>query len=170
MDFKKIEIEELQFNPFTKIGNGWFLITAGDSVENCNTMTASWGSLGVMWRKNIASVFVGPSRYTKEFLEREDYFTMSFFDETYRDSLNYLGNVSGRSEADKIKNAKLTPQPIDNAIAFKEANMIFVVKKVYHGQFEKNAFVGTELLEEFYQENELHEVFSAEITAVYVRG
>ena len=50
MGFKEVSAEELQFNPFTKIGTEWMLITAGDE-KNFNTMTASWGGMGIMWNK-----------------------------------------------------------------------------------------------------------------------
>lgn len=50
MSFKEIKPEELKENPFTMIGKDWLLITAG-TKEHCNTMTASWGGLGVMWGK-----------------------------------------------------------------------------------------------------------------------
>ena len=51
MEFKEIDIEKENLNPFLKIGKEWFLVTAGNK-ENFNTMTASWGCMGVMWNKN----------------------------------------------------------------------------------------------------------------------
>ena len=65
MAFREIKIEELQFNPFTKIGKEWLLITAGDE-EKHNTMTASWGGVGVLWGKNVVTTYIRPQRYTKE--------------------------------------------------------------------------------------------------------
>ena len=86
-------------NPFTKIGSDWMLITAGDK-EKANTMTASWGGFGVLWGKNVAYIFVRESRYTKEFLDKKDTFSLTFF-EGHKMDLKYLGAVSGRNE-DKI--------------------------------------------------------------------
>ena len=71
MSFREVKAEELTMNPFTKIGKEWLLITAGNE-EKCNTMTASWGAMGVMWGKNAVTVYIRPQRYTKEFVERED--------------------------------------------------------------------------------------------------
>ena len=48
MSFKEINLTDLQFNPFTKIGSQWMLITAGNK-DGFNTMTASWGGMGVLW-------------------------------------------------------------------------------------------------------------------------
>ncbi len=66
--FQPYPADMLELNPFTKIGKEWMLITAGNK-EKANTMTASWGGLGVMWGKNVAYVFVRDSRYTKEFID-----------------------------------------------------------------------------------------------------
>ena len=74
MGFKEVKAEELTMNPFTKIGKEWLLITAGNE-EKCNTMTASWGAMGVMWGKNTVTVYIRPQRYTKEFVDREERFT-----------------------------------------------------------------------------------------------
>ena len=78
MAFQEVKIEDLSFNPFTKIGKEWLLITAGNE-ESYNTMTASWGGVGVMWGKNVVSVYIRPQRYTKEFVDHNDLFTIAFF-------------------------------------------------------------------------------------------
>ena len=71
MAFKEVKAEELQFNPFTKIGKEWMLITAG-TEEKCNTMTASWGGVGVIWGKDVVTAYIRPQRYTKEFVDAND--------------------------------------------------------------------------------------------------
>ena len=95
MAFKEIKIEELSFNPFTKIAKEWMLITAGDE-EKSNTMTASWGGLGIMWGKNVATAYIRPQRYTKEFVDNSDTFTLSFLSEEYRKALSVCGTISGK--------------------------------------------------------------------------
>ena len=84
--FGRIDPKELNQNVFSMIGEQWMLVTAG-TAERCNTMTASWGGLGVLWGKPVATVYIRPQRYTLEFVEREDCFTLSFFGEEYRDAL-----------------------------------------------------------------------------------
>ena len=59
MALKEVKIEDLTFNPFTKIGKEWMLITAGNE-EKHNTMTASWGGVGIMWG-NECSYCIYPS-------------------------------------------------------------------------------------------------------------
>ena len=113
MSFKEVNPSELNMNPFTTIGKDWLLITAGNE-EKCNTMTASWGAMGVMWGKNAVTVYIRPQRYTKEFVDREDTFTISVLGKDYRKALNYCGTVSGKG-SDKI---------IDNTTPNKMALMV----------------------------------------------
>ena len=101
--FQKVDFDQFEVNPFDKIGKDWMLVTAGNE-EKANTMTASWGGMGVMWGKNVVFVFIRDSRFTKEFIDREGRFSLSFPSEEYRKEMKFLGTVSGRDE-DKIKEA-----------------------------------------------------------------
>ena len=98
---RKIDPKTLDKNIFSAIGDQWMLITAG-TADRCNTMTASWGGLGVIWNAPSATCYIRPQRYTKEFVDREDYFTLSFFGEEHRKALQLCGSKSGR-EVDKVK-------------------------------------------------------------------
>ncbi len=89
MAFKEVDIHTLQFNPFDKISKQWMLITAGDQ-EKSNTMTASWGGVGFMWGKPVATAYIRPQRYTKEFVDTNDRFTLSFLTEEKREALKNL--------------------------------------------------------------------------------
>ena len=94
---KEIKIEELQENPFKMIGKDWLLITA-EKEGIANTMTASWGGLGVIWGKNTATVYIRHSRFTKEFVDYADSFSICVMPVKYRKELNYCGTISGRDE------------------------------------------------------------------------
>lgn len=106
MNFKEMKPEELQKNPFTMIGKEWLLVTA-EKDGKANTMTASWGGMGVMWGKNTAFIVLRPQRYTKEFIDSTETFSLSVLDESFRKTYGYLGSVSGRDE-DKIAKSGLT--------------------------------------------------------------
>ena len=108
--FQPYPIDKMEFNPFTKIGKEWALVSAGDKTR-CNTMTVSWGGVGVLWGKNVVFIFIRDSRYTKEFLDNGDLFSLSFLNEYYRDALNYCGSHSGRGEKDKFAAAGLQKLP-----------------------------------------------------------
>ena len=92
---KKIDIKALDGNAVSLFDDKWCLITAGNE-ESYNTMTASWGALGELWNKDVCFAFIRPQRYTKEFVEREEYFTLSFFGEEYKKALTFCGRNSGR--------------------------------------------------------------------------
>ena len=129
MSFKKIELDQLNFNPFLRIGRDWVLLTGGTS-EKFNTMTASWGQLGRLWNKNVFTAYIRPNRYTLEFVEKEECFTASFFTMDYRTELSFCGSHSGR-DVDKVKETGLTPVELDGCMAFEEADMVFVLRKLY---------------------------------------
>ena len=99
MSFTEIKAEELKDNPFDLIGKQWMLITAGNE-EKCNTMTASWGGVGIMWGKNIATAYIRPQRYTKKFMDETGMYTLSFLSEDYRKALSVCGSVSGKDVED----------------------------------------------------------------------
>lgn len=167
MAFKEIKIEELGFNPFTKIGKEWLLITAGNE-EKHNTMTASWGGVGVLWGKNVVTTYIRPQRYTKEFVDANDTFTIAFFDEEYRSALSLCGKVSGK-DCDKIKEAGLTPYYVDDTTAFEEASMIMVCKKMYSDEIKPECFIAKENDAKWYAEKDYHTMYISEITKVLVR-
>ena len=103
-----------KYNPFDLFKNKWALVSAG-KINNFNCCTVSWGSLGVLWRKNIVTIYVYPSRYTCKFLLDNEYFTVSVFDEEYKKDLAILGSKSGR-DIDKVALTKLTPIALEVAI------------------------------------------------------
>ncbi len=166
MSFKEINAKELNFNPFSLIGDKWMLITCGDK-EKYNTMTASWGSIGVMWNKNVVFSFIRPQRYTFEFVEKNDYFSISFYPDEYKSALSLCGKVSGR-DVDKAKEANLTPVFDEKAPYFEEANMVLICKKLYNQNLEPSCFLDKKL-ESFYPQKDYHKMFIGEIEKVLVK-
>lgn len=166
MGFYEVKAEEMVFNPFTKIGKDWMLITAG-SQDKFNTMTASWGGFGVFWGKNTATIYVRPQRYTKEFIDSNDCFTLSFFDNQYRQALSLCGTVSGR-DRNKVEEAKLTPYFVDGTTAFSEASMILVCKKLYHDSMDETHMDAPEHDSKWYPEKDYHTFYIAEVQKILV--
>lgn len=161
MSFTETSAKELDgFNTFSQIGEKWMLITAGNK-EKFNTMTASWGMMGILWNKDVATAFVRPQRYTFEFLEKNDYYTLSFFESKYKKQLSYCGRNSGRN-VDKIKETGLTPIFDEQAPYFKEASTVFICKKIY-GQFiSPEGFVDVDL-DKNYENKDYHKMYVGEI-------
>ena len=104
---KPIAIKDLSENFFEVIGKEWMLVTAGNK-DHFNTMTASWGGIGFLWNKPVVYVFIRPERYTFEFIEKSEYFTLSFLGEENRAIHKICGSKSGR-EVDKVKETGLKP-------------------------------------------------------------
>ena len=126
--FRTIDPKELDLNPFAAIGDQWMLITAG-TAERCNTMTASWGGLGVLWGAPMAIAYIRPQRYTKEFVDENEYFTLSFFPEEYRQQLSLCGSKSGR-DMDKVKECGFTVAAAEcGAPYFEQAELVLVCHK-----------------------------------------
>lgn len=164
---KEISVEELKLNPATLIGKEWALLTAGNK-DGYNTMTVSWGQIGELWNKPTTVVYIRPQRYTKEFVDREETFTISVLGEDYRKALNYCGTVSGKG-IDKITEAGLTPYFVDGTAGIQEADMIMVCKKMYHDTIKPECFDETENDTKWYPQKDYHTMYIAEIQKVLVR-
>lgn len=165
---KFIEISPLELtdNVFRQIGKEWMLITAGKE-GHCNTMTASWGGLGVLWNADVSFIFVRPSRYTYEFLEQENHYSLSFFDPGFRRALQICGSTSGR-DTDKLKEAELTPRYDAPAPYFDEAALTLVCRKLYYQDLDPAHFLDPAILSS-YQNGDVHRLYVGEITKVLRR-
>ena len=162
--FKRIDPKELQSNVFSMIGDRWMLITAG-TKEHCNTMTASWGGLGVLWGKPVATVYIRPQRYTMEFVEGSEFFTLAFFGEEYRKALALCGSKSGR-DIDKVKECGFTVETADGAPYFAEADLVLVCRKAYWQDMDPTHFLDGEIDGKWYPEKDYHRIFIGEIETV----
>jgi flavin reductase (DIM6/NTAB) family NADH-FMN oxidoreductase RutF len=174
-------IREFSGSPSSRIGEGWMLITAGNAAPDgggdWNTMTASWGGLGVLWGRDVAFMFVRPSRRTFEFTNAASLFTLSFFDEEKRAALNFCGKESGR-DYDKAAEAGLSPLVFGGdiaggkaagAIAFREARDIIICRKLYTHDFDPAAFLDKDSIEQAYHGKDYHRMFIGEILCLLSR-
>lgn len=165
MNLIKIRPSEINKTSFELIGKDWMLITAKKG-EKVNTMTASWGGFGVMWNKDVAYIVLRPQRYTKEFIDNSETFSLTFFDETYKKQLGYLGSVSGREE-NKIEKSGLTLCDINGMPTFNEAKLIINCRKLLKNEFLPENFYDKELMETNYPNKDYHTLYIGEIIEVY---
>ena len=145
----------------------WFLLTSGDYKSNhYNTMTVAWGYFGIMWNKPVATVFVRPTRFTFEFLNRYDTFTLCSFNKSYKDDLSLLGTLSGRDE-DKIAKTGLNIMPSQKitAPAFKEAELTFECKKIYYNDLKPENFLDKSIEKE-YPQKDYHRMYFGKIVEI----
>jgi flavin reductase (DIM6/NTAB) family NADH-FMN oxidoreductase RutF len=164
--FEKIDVKKLNENFFHLIDNDWMLVTAGN-IDNFNTMTASWGTFGILWNKPVAIVFIRPHRYTFEFIEKSTYYTLTFFDNQYRNILNFCGQHTGK-KVDKIKETGLAPVLCPSgAITYQQGRLVFECKKLYSDDFKSDRFKEVELIHRAYPSKDFHRFYVGEIVNCY---
>ncbi|MGI6172855.1 MAG: flavin reductase family protein [Christensenellales bacterium] len=153
--------ENVTINPFEAIGNDWALVASG-SPEKSNLMTVSWGGLGVIWARSVVYIFIRESRYTKEFIDAGETFSLSFFDEDYRPALDFCGANSGR-DFDKWKETGLTPAYRSGTVYPAQAKLSFLCKKLAAVPVEKAHFLLDSIYPQFYGDNDMHTMYVGEI-------
>ena len=102
-------MSKLLIDAFDEFGNQWALVAAG-TVAVHNAMTISWGGVGCLWGKSVATVYVRPNRYTYKYMEENEFFTVSFYPDEYKKALGIMGSKSGR-DCNKDAEAGLTAIP-----------------------------------------------------------
>ncbi len=162
-----IKPEEFKTDAIHLWDKQWLLLTAGDR-ENYNTMTVAWGSIGNMWNKPFVMVVVRDHRYTYEFIEKHDTFTLTAFTEEYRKALGVLGSKSGR-DGDKIFEVGLTPEISSEVEApgFAEAELVIECKKIYFDDFRPENFLDSDI-NKCYPDKDYHRFYFGEI--IKIRG
>ena len=174
--FREVSPFEMMGNPINEIGREWMLVSAATSDgdvfgRDYNTMTASWGGVGMLWRCPVAFVFVRPERHTYLFTEESDYMTLSFFGGDRMKELAFCGKNSGR-DVDKVQECSFTPVFAEvegcRHVYFEEASKVLLLRKMYAAPFDTGAFVDTMPLE-FYRTDGMHKMYVCEIVKVLVK-
>lgn len=165
--YTRISPDKIPGNIIKMLSEDWMLITAGNSAK-FNTMTASWGGLGVLYNKPVAICFINPARYTYQLMENEDTYTLTFYTEAYREALNYCGNVSGR-DTDKIKGSGLSPIVTpDGSMAFSQAWMIIECRKLVSQSLSLDS-INDKAEKEKRGTQPMHKMYIGEILNVWVK-
>lgn len=162
---KEISIRELKSNFVKMLSEDWALLTAGKD-DRFNTMTVSWGGVGELWNKDVAFLFVRPQRYTYQFIENNDYFTLSFFGGDYKKELGICGSKSGK-DIDKMAETGFKPIPIGESIGFEQAKITVYMKKIAYQDMNPNGFIDDSIMNN-YKENDFHRIYIGEILKVIV--
>ncbi len=165
--FQPYPLELYEANPFTLISDQWFTITA-EKDGKVNTMTASWGALGSLWGKYTATIYVRQSRYTHDFLEGCEYFSITNYGKEYRSALKFLGSVSGRDE-DKLQGARLNVNYHDGVPFIDEGNFSLICKIMSKTEITPDQFVDPSIEEEWYKDGDYHTMYVGEIIQALAR-
>lgn len=163
--FKEISAKEIEGNLIKAISDEWMLISAGNQ-KGYNMMTASWGFMGEVWSNDSVIALIRPQRYTMDFVNDNDYFTLSFYGDN-KDIHKICGSKSGR-DVDKTALTGLTPVFADNTVYFDEARLVLVCKKQYVGRLEEQNFCDKEPLSN-YAAGDFHYMIIGKIEKVLVK-
>ncbi len=167
LEYKEINPVDLNENTFKMIGKDFMLITA-ENEGKVNAMTASWGGLGVLWNMDVVFIFLRPQRYTKEFIDASDSFSLTFYDDSYKKTLGYLGSVSGRDE-DKISNSNLTIGFDGETPYFKEAEKVIICKKLFAQDLKEESFLDKNILNKDYPNKDFHTLYVGKIEKILIK-
>jgi len=163
--FKKVSVYDLPYNVFQEMKKNWFLVSAKNPEGKVNTLTAGWGGMGILWQKEVVTIYLRQSRYTKEFIDAQDYFTVSLFDE-HKKELAVLGSKSGR-DCDKIAEVGFTIEEVEGQPTFAESKCLLICKKMYQDDI-KLEDIPQDVREEIYPDNDYHTMYVGEIVGCYV--
>ena len=162
----EIDLDTFQCDVFHMFGKATPLLTTGDRAS-FNTMTIGWGGLGTLWGKPVCTVYVRPERYTYEFMEQYDSFTVSVFGADYKKAMALCGTKSGR-DVDKVAECALTPMfAHGDAPYFAEADLVIVCKKLYKQDLTSVCTVAEETVLPYYGEKgNWHRMYVGEVVQV----
>ena len=132
--------EEKEYKVFELFQKQWALVTAG-KMEKFNSCTVSWGSMGTLWTRpgktgSVITIYLYPTRYTRELLMESETFTVSFFPATCKKALAVIGSRSGR-DVDKVAASGLTPVSFGDSVTYEEAEQTFLCRKIYQHQLTR---------------------------------
>ncbi len=169
---KEISYKELQMNPVTKIADEWIALVTGKKNDKVNAMTLSWGAIGSLWGHStgmpVVTIYVRPQRFSKILLDREDYFTLCFFNGKHKKELGYLGSHSGRDE-DKLKAVGFTSESNDDYSYINESDMVLVCRKLYRQTMKEECFIDKDVVKDCYPKKDFHDLYIAKIEKILVK-
>lgn len=154
---------ELTVDIFSQFDKKWALLTSG-TKDKFNSMTISWGGAGTLWSKPVVTAYVRASRYTHDFMDENEYFTISFYPEDMKQILGVFGSKSGR-DIDKMNYEGLTAKEAGESVTFEEAELTLVCKKLFKQKLdEKN--MPENIVKAFYEGDASHDMYIGEVVDI----
>lgn len=164
--FTKQSFKDVQNLMYEKLSTEGALIVAG-TVENHNNMTIGWATQGILWSKPVIISYVKPTRYTFDFCNNNETFSICYFNNR-KEILKECGTKSGR-DVNKDELCNLHPIVLDECIAYEEASLIITCKKIYQDDFYKEKFLDKNIIDKRYQDGLIHRFYIGEVINVYTK-
>ncbi len=153
---------------FEQLPKGVFL-TVKDHKGNVNTMTISWGHIGIVWNLPVFIVYVKTSRYTHELMSNATDFTVNVPKEgTLKQALKIAGEVSG-NKTDKFEKGNITlgeSRQVKTPI-IKECQLQYECSIIYK-QSQNPQEMMKDVVNKHYPDDHHHVVFYGKIVDTYL--
>ena len=169
---QKIDVWEYAGQILDGVRKGVLVTTCADG--KVNTMTISWGHLGIEWNKPVFVTYVRQSRHTKTMLDKNPEFTVNIpVGPADKEILRVCGTKSGR-DMDKFRELGLTAVPGETVSVPAIAQLPLTLEcKVIYRQDQDLSALKPALREHSYpagtvEENNFHTAYYGEITAAYI--
>lgn len=166
MSFKEVDINEFMLSPVKEIGENWAVLTGNKTDGEFNSMTVSWGGVGFLWNKLCAFVFVRPQRYTYEFMENGEYFSLSLMPENSQKKIAVFGSKSGRN-CDKYAESGEKTGEFNGIKYFDGASKVLICKKLAFSDMNESWFADSSLDSSYYKNKDYHRMYIGEIIKVF---
>lgn len=174
---KEIQVFDYTNEIMRALQSGVLLTTKVE--DKVNSMTISWGTLGIEWGKPMFTVFVRENRFTKQQLEKNPEFTINIpFGEFDKKILGVCGTKSGHT-TNKIEELHLTLEESDivSVPAIKELPLTLECRILYKQKQDENEvtdenkkrFHPQDVDSSFHGANkDFHTAFYGEIVSAYI--
>lgn len=149
------------------LAKGGLLLASTKKSGESNVMTIGWGTVGTIWGKQVFIVMVRPSRYTYEFIEESDEFTVNVPTEAMRKWVAYCGTNSGR-DVDKFAEGKMSISPGQKvkSITIDASPLVYECKVIHKNQVIP-ANLDPDIDARSYPRGDYHTIYFGEILGVY---
>lgn len=137
---KECKLEEMlgAIDPFHYFNRPGGVVLCAGNREKSNAMAISGGDFGTWWGQSVARAYVAEARYTHQFMESSEYFTIMSFDD--QNVLTVMGTKSGR-DMDKAKECGLTTLYTENGTPYyAEATTVIECKIIFSQPVDLSRF------------------------------
>ena len=165
--FQQIKATELNENLIRMISEDWMLLAAGNEQKH-NEMTVSWGGMGFLWNEPVATVYVRPQRYTFEFMETNEMFSLNVLGPESRDILKKAGAITGKG-INKTQQLGLTAVSEENTVYFEQARIVLLCQKLYADFLKPEKFTCPQITEPYYEKKDYHKMYIGAIRKVLIK-
>lgn len=166
-DYEQVSFRDLDFNVFRQYYNN-IVVLAGDD-NSSNAMKVNNCMFGEMWGLDVATIAVKPLRYTKEFIDLKDYFSLNLFDDKYQDQLDILGGMTGR-DTNKMQKLELTRKTFRGIPYFEEAHCVIFCRKIFAEEISEYSFLDNEIIYKNYNLKDFHTMYISEVFRLFIKN